>query len=256
MVISTRAGMVVCWANAWLGGLVSLDDAASYAGGPDRAHRVIGVPDEPQPVSWSVALGRLRGAAVTRFLLSLPAPGDPLGLAGPPAFNADATAAGAAVLAVAGDRAYGAVPVLVGPDMTWELRPVAPPAVDTPLRETERELADVLRDATAELEALDLARSHPELQSELARSDRELRSLQLPPGLPPNAVRMIMTATRLEALVGLALRADGAAVTAAEARRRQDAVRPVSAAARRALVSAYAAHDLSLQGSALRDSDR
>ena len=43
-----------------------------------------------------LALGELRRLGASGCSLALPAPGDPLGLAGPPAFNAEALEAGEA----------------------------------------------------------------------------------------------------------------------------------------------------------------
>ena len=58
--------------------------------GEDAVHRVEGLPGESAPVGLTLALGRLRALGVTGLRVALPAPGHPLGLSGPPEFNARA----------------------------------------------------------------------------------------------------------------------------------------------------------------------
>lgn len=255
MLMSTRAGAVVAWGNTWLRGRASLDEASVHSTGDDQMHRVVGLPGEPDPVPWSIAFSRLKRAGVTRMQLALPVAGDPLGLAGPPRFNADATAAGAAVLALLGGpgsttgfgQAYGLVPTVAdspaGEIVRWDAQLVAAPATplaeSLDLRQAERGFGDALRSATATLEQLDVARPQAEVGQILARLDLALREMVIAPVTAPPAARLISTATRLHAMIELAVREDGAAVTADEARRRQAALRPVSAAARRAMVAAY-----------------
>jgi hypothetical protein len=91
-------------------------------------------------------------------------------------------------------------------------------------------VADALAD-------LDVARWRPEVADELMAL-RRTDDLEVPDGTSPRAQRMVALATRCRRIVALALADDGGAVTAAEADRRRDALRPLDRAARRALVAA------------------
>src|SRR5690606_29683754 len=101
------ATALVSWGNAWLTGHVGLDeavDAVERIGGP----QILG--GEPAEVTLRRGLGDLRVGGMAALRLALPMPGDPLGLTGPPELNRAAIEAGAAVVAVLGDRAIGLVP--------------------------------------------------------------------------------------------------------------------------------------------------
>ena len=85
------------WFTAWAGGRAGPEEAMDGlqgSRGPDAPHRVAGLPGEAEPVPLLVAWGRLRRAGAHGAGLALPRPGDPLGLAGPPTFNAEALDAG------------------------------------------------------------------------------------------------------------------------------------------------------------------
>ncbi|WP_097228807.1 hypothetical protein [Streptomyces zhaozhouensis] len=248
-----RVGRLAAWGNALLAGLVSPDDAAAGAVGEDAAHRVAGLPGESGQVGLTLAWGRLRALGAVGLRIALPAPGHPLGLSGPPEFNEAALDAGEAVL-VSG-AALGLVPEVVerGPEddtwceVLWRVSPVRPaPPADVPsLGEAERELAEVMRDATAALTALDVAGSGPVADASLAayRARMERGRQLLAPGYPPRAVRVLELASRVGALVEIA-RGDegGGAVSAGELARREALLRPVERAARRARVAAYNAY--------------
>lgn len=271
-----RAGRLAAWGNALLAGLVSPDDAVTRVVGSDAVHRVAELPDEPEPVGLTLALGRLRALGVVGLRVALPAPGHPLGLSGPPEFNVAAMAAGEAVLAsgpppgtpsggvgVPGGAGVGDPDVVSlglvpevhekGPggdavtEVVWRCLPVrqAPPADVPSLGEAERELAEVLRETTEALTRLDLAGAGPvalaRLEAYRARSGpRRL----LAPGYPPRAVRVLELAQRVGALVAIAEETTehGAAVSAAQIAERQRLLRPVERAARRARVAAYNAY--------------
>ncbi|MFF4650160.1 hypothetical protein [Streptomyces sp. NPDC001380] len=246
----TRAGRLTAWGNALLGGFAPPDDAAAAVTGRDEAHRVAGLPGDADgdrhALTW--ALGRLRALGATGFRLALPAPGHPLGLTGPPEFNARALEAGEAVLTVGGP-ALGLVPEVAwfGPPgdrsatVLWHCSPVreAPPADVPTLREAERELAEGLREATAVLARLDVAGAGPEalraLEAYRRRGHREL----LAPGYPPRAVRVLESAQRIAALLAIAAGGHGAAVSAGEMAARAGVLRPLERTARRAQVAAY-----------------
>lgn len=253
MLEEPRAGRAAAWGNALLAGLVSPDEAAERVVSGDAGHRVAELPGEPEPVGLTLAFGRLRALGAVGLRVALPAPGHPLGLSGPPEFNAAALAAGEAL--VVSGAALGLVPEVaeVGPEgdvlttVVWRCHPVrqAPPADVPSLGEAERELAEVLRDATEALTRLDVAGAGPVAQARLEayRARMERGRQLLAPGYPPRAVRVLELAQRVGALVDIAEEAEpGAAVSAGEIAERDRLLRPVERAARRARVAAYNAY--------------
>jgi len=219
--------------------------------GGDAVHRVEGLPGEPGPVGLSLALGRLRALKVTGLRVALPAPGHPLGLSGPPEFNARALEAEEAVICQG--AALGLVPEVheAGPagdvhvEVVWRVLPVreAPPADVPSLGEAERELAEALREATEVLSRLDVAGSGPVAEAAVDAYRARVEGgggEVLAPGYPSRAVRVLELARRVSLLVSLAVdRGPGGAVSASEMVARGEALRPVERTARRALVAAY-----------------
>lgn len=252
MLSEPRSGRLAAWGNALLAGAVSPDDAAQAIVGEDAAHRVVGLPGEAGPVGLTLALGRLRRLGVTGWRVALPAPGHPLGLSGPPEFNARAL--DAAEAAVGFGAPYGLVPEVseAGPagdvhvEVVWHCLAVreAPPADVPSLGEAERELAEALREATAALTRLDVAASGPaaEAARDAYRARSEAGREVLAPGYPPRAVRVLELARRIGLLVDLAYGGHGGAVTSSEIAARGAALAPVERVARRAQVAAYNAY--------------
>ncbi len=221
--------------------------------GDDAVHRVEGLPGESGHVGLTLAMGRLRTLGVTGLRVALPAPGHPLGLSGPPEFNARALEAEEAVVGFGAP--YGLVPVVyeAGPEgdvhveVLWHCLPVreAPPADVPSLGEAERELAEALRDATRVLSRLDVAGSGPVAEAALDayRARAEAGREVLAPGYPPRAVRVLELAQRVGLLISLAYEnGHGGAVSASEMAARGQALRPVERTARRAQVAAYNAY--------------
>ncbi|MCB5181184.1 hypothetical protein [Streptomyces antimicrobicus] len=250
MLVEPRSGRLAAWGNALLAGLVPPDDAALSIVGEDAVHRVAGLPGESGPVGLTLALGRLRALGVRGLRVALPAPGHPLGLSGPPEFNARALEAEEAVVCVG--AALGLVPSVTqaGPagdvhvSVEWRCLPVreAPPADVPSLGEAERELAEALREATTVLTRLDVAASGPVAEAALAayRARAEAGREALAPGYPPRAVRVLELAQRVGLMISLAYgTGHGGAVSASEMSARSTALRPVERVARRALVAAY-----------------
>ncbi|MFC0602788.1 hypothetical protein [Streptomyces palmae] len=255
MLDEPRSGRLAAWGNALLAGFVSPDEAAQQVVGGDATHRVADLPGESGAVGLTLALGRLRALGAVGLGVALPVPGHPLGLCGPPEFNARALEAGEAV--IASGVPLGLVPEVfeAGPrgdvhtEVVWRCLPVreAPPADVPSLGEAERELAEALREATEVLTRLDLAGSGPVAQAALeayrARAERGREVLA--PGYPPRAVRVLELAQRVGALVSIARapggdgREHGAAVSSSEIAARAEALRPVERTARRAQVAAY-----------------
>ncbi|GAA3795866.1 hypothetical protein GCM10022206_39450 [Streptomyces chiangmaiensis] len=229
---------------------MSPDDAAAAIVGEDASHRVEGLPGESARVGLTIALGRLRSLGASGLRVALPAPGHPLGLSGPPEFNARAMEAEEAVLCHG--AAFGLVPEIheAGPDgdvhvdVLWHCLPIreAPPADVPSLGEAERELAEALREATEVLSRLDVAGSGPVAEAAIdayrARAERGRKVLA--PGYPPRAVRVLELAQRVGLLISVAYEnGHGGAVSASEMAARSQALRPVERTARRAQVAAY-----------------
>ncbi|EST37774.1 hypothetical protein N566_11180 [Streptomycetaceae bacterium MP113-05] len=254
----------MAWGNALLAGEVSPDEAATRITADDARHRVAGLPGphgaaDGKAVGLTLALGRLRLLGTAGLRLALPSSGHPVGLSGPPEFNARALEAGEAVSA--SGAGLGLVPdvCVAGPgtrdsldvhvEVVWRCLRVreAPPADVPTLGEAERELAEALREATDVLTRLDVAGSGPVADAALeayrarAEADRKL----LAPGYPPRAVRVLELAQRVGALIGIAAgdgSVHGAALSSSQITARAETLRPVERTARRAQVAAYNAY--------------
>jgi hypothetical protein len=229
------AGRLAAWGSAALAGAVSPDEAAAQVCGPDDAgHRVVGLPAEPAAVNLAYALARLRTLGATGLRLVLPRAGDPAGLPGPPAFNVEAIARGAAVLTT------GELHLALLPDAraAWAVHPVAEDA-RTPLSvpDAQSQLGAAIREAADLLARLDVARWDPAAAGVLADRSADRRT-QLPPTAPPASHHLLDQATRIAAVVDLAGRGQGASVSAAEMRARAQALAALDAAARRAIEAA------------------
>ena len=162
-------------------------------------------------------------------------PGDPLGLAGPSAFNLEVVDVGEGVVLDGAD--LGLVPHRAGAGVVWSCHPAVsrrqvpdPSEADQSLRQTLVRTTDVLAD-------LDVARWRPEVADELMAL-RQAADFVFPHGMAPRAVRLAALATRCRTIVDLALEDDGGSVTAAEADARRQALGPLDHAARRGLVAA------------------
>lgn len=231
----STAGRLAAWGTAALVGAVSPDDAADQVrGSHDAAHRVIGLPDEPQAVNLPYAFGRLRALGATGLRLVLPVPGDVGGLPGPADFNERATSRGEAVVTT-GTAHLG---LLCESRGTWSVHPVgdAGRAV-LPLPDAARDLTRVMREATELLVRLDLTRWEPAAAEVLAERSRAVRP-ELPMSADVQAQTVLHQALRIARIVELARSGDGAALTAAEMTARAEVLRDLDAAARRAVESA------------------
>ncbi|MFF5261959.1 hypothetical protein ACFY4C_23730 [Actinomadura viridis] len=250
------ATALVAWGNAWLTGHVGLDeavDAVEKVAGPQILSDVpagagAAAPGEAGPgdVTLRRGLGDLRVNGMTGLRLALPAPGDPLGLTGPPGFNRAAVDAGAAVIAVLADRGVGLVP---GEDrrgssyvgVRWQCHDAAPGPPDVPpLPDADRQLMLAMRDATEVLLTVDdVDGVPPEITDALADlRDPDRGDHPLAPGYPQRAHRVAALAGRLALVVDLARLLEGQGLTADQMRRRSEALRLLDRAVRRARVAA------------------
>jgi hypothetical protein len=239
-----RSGVFAAWASAWLAGEAAYDDVVGRVTGADEPHRVAGLPgvDGDVPLGWALPVLRERSPEGVRAVL--PVAGDPRGLPGPGPFTTAALAAGEAVVG----RGIGLVPEVTehgsAQDRTccvrWTAYGAADPAPDPlTVAEAEHELTTATREAASALAALDVASWRPEVADGLARVRRGVTP-DLPPGHDARAVRLLASADRLAAVLELAAAdSPGGAVNGAEARARDEALRPLATAVRRARQAAY-----------------
>lgn len=222
------------WATAWLRGDAVPDLVLDAVIGEDATHAVAGAPGEDGSVTLLAALAALRRAGATGFGLALPAPGDPVGLGGPPAFNAAVLDAGEGVV-VSGCQ-LGLVPTRVGASVVWEVSP-AQRRMLPDVGEADRALRAGLLAAADALARLDVARWRPEVADELMDL-RHPHPVDAPPGVPPRCLELAGRALRALTVVDLALEDDGAAVSASEITLRREALTPLERAGRHALTAA------------------
>ena len=226
------------WFTAWCAGSASLDVARDAIVGDDAAHDVVGLPGrEHESVPLILALGALRAERAAGAGVALPVPGDPVGLGGPPAFNAEALEAEEAVVLDGAD--LGLVPARAGAGVVWRGLPAYERRQLPDLAEADTGLRAALPQAADALAALDVARWRPEVADELMAL-RRTQPLDVPGDMDPRAQRTLATALRCSRIVELALADDGGALTAGEAERRRAALLPLDRAARRAMVAACA----------------
>ncbi|WP_157248754.1 hypothetical protein [Nonomuraea typhae] len=220
---------LVAWGNAWLLGHVTFDEVI------DQVRSVAG----PTMVDDAPITARLVDLRLTQGLrevrLALPAPGDPLGLSGPPEFNAAALDAGQGVICVLADRNVGLVPA---PDLrgssyegtAFTTYPAGAVRADLPsLSEAERDLTDAMRAATEALSGVEgPGQAHP---------GRLEAGGELAPGYPARAHRVSVLAARLSLIVRLA--DEDVGLTSGQMATRAEALRQLDRAIRRAIVAAH-----------------
>jgi hypothetical protein len=248
-------GLMAAWLGAWLSGRAASDDLLTGTQRGDAPHTVRGLPDETGPVPLSRMLPLLRRVSPADVSLRLPVPGDPDGLNG--LMLARTLRAGESV-AVQPHEPDGPGWLLVPetevrgsslePLVTveWELMPIAgqlssSPSNATSLREAERVLSESVTAAAAVIAEIgQVGRLSPEIVAAIqSLRKRSGLKLPLPPGSPAEAIRVLTTAQRLEAVVELA--AGEQPLSAAADARRAEALRDVSRAVRDAFRLAFAA---------------
>lgn len=225
------------WTNAWLAGRTSLDEAETGIRGDDVAHHVHGLPDEEAGTPLVLALGALRRSGAHRLSLAMPEPGDPIGLAGPASFNV--TALDHEEAWIAEGAGLGGVPVLVGSGVQWDVQEAVDPP-PTSVAEADQQLSRALLGAAEKLAELDVARWRPEVADELMALRQVGRREEdgFPPGYSARAEQLAARASRCLLIYELATEDDGGAVTAYDADRRRELLRPLNRAARHGLVAA------------------
>jgi hypothetical protein len=233
--------------RAWRAGIVPFDELADEIAGGEE-HLVADAPGTWRDVPLRDALPIFAKLHPDDIRLVLPAPGDPRGLPGPGELTGAALLVGEAVLA----PEFGLVPEVrrhtSGSGMefetvTWRVHPVPAggvrPVFQISPAEAEAELTTALAEATTQLTRLDVAHWRPELAGALAALRRPDSTANLPPGFDPRSRRLFARAGVLDQVLALAEHnAPGGAVNGYEAQQRDAALRPLTAACRRALVAA------------------
>jgi hypothetical protein len=251
----SHGGLLTAWSGAWLQGRAGADDLLEAVQGADLPHTVDGLPAEPGTAPLARLLGHVRSCAPAHVSLRLPVPGDPDGLAAP--ILAPALSAGEAVVVQPVDPARPGLALVPQPDVRgsereplvgvrWQVlvldrRVSDGPAAPMRLREAEQLLDSALGGAIGVL--LDVGQVH-RLSPEAQEAIRNLRSrrgpdLGLPPGSPADAVRVLVTAERLTAVLRLAV--GNEPLTSSADARRSAALREVATAIRWTRRLAYTA---------------
>ncbi|HLV59738.1 MAG TPA: hypothetical protein VKY81_12880 [Natronosporangium sp.] len=243
-----RSARFVAWVRAWRAGLIPYDDVADeIEANEDHVVCEATGPGSERPLRE--ALAGLSGLHPDHVRLVLPVPGDPRGLPGPGTpFTGRALACGEGVIAGpaglvpevrthvsgSGDAFFSVV------WWTYPLPPQPPGAEPgTSPAEAEAELSAALAEATTRLTALDVAQWRPELAGALAALRNHDDAGELPPVFNPRARRLYARASMLDRLLALADdTSPGGAVNSYEARQRDEALRPLVDACRRAMVAA------------------
>jgi hypothetical protein len=200
----------------------------------DATHAVAGLPGADGTETLVGALARLRSLGATGFGAAFPAEGDPVGLGGPTAFNADALEATEAVVVIG--TGLGLVPHRTGAAIVWSVHPAERRQLPD-VGEADRELRTALLASAESLARLDVARWRPEVADQLMNL-RHRPAVTAPPGVPPRCVDLAGRGLQASGIVDLALEDEGGAVTAYEIEERRAALVPLARAGRRALVAA------------------
>jgi hypothetical protein len=224
------------WGTAWLRGLVVTDLVIDAVLADDATHVVAGLPGTAGSVPLARALAELRLAGAAGVGLALPAPGDPVGLGGPPQLNAAALDAGEAALSSGPAGGLALVPAHVGAATEWTVYAALPRQLSD-VGDADRALRLALQQAAGALADLEVARWRPGAADALLNLHHRPR-LAPPPGTPGRCVELAGRALQALSIVDLALEDDGGAISAAEANLRRGALQPLGAAARRGLVAA------------------
>lgn len=228
------AARLAWWGTSWLRGHVVTDLLLDAVLGDDATHAVAGLPGAETTETLVAALVRLRAAGATSIGAAFPAEGDPVGLGGPRAFNAEALEVGEAV--VVDGTGLGLVPLRTGAAIAW--RAFSAERRQLPdVGEADRELRGALLASADALARLDVARWRPEVADRLMNL-RHREPLAAPAGVPERCVGLAERGLQATEIVALALEDDGGALSSYEIQERRAALTPLDRAGRRALTAA------------------
>jgi len=240
-----RSTRFVTWVRSWRAGLIPYDEIPDEIAEGEE-HLVADVPETWTEVPLREVLRLFAKLHPDEIRVVLPVPGDPRGLPGPGEFTGAALVAEEAVTA----GGYGLVPQVrqhtsgsgdVFETVLWRFfeLPAAPVDPGPGPAEAEGDLNAALAEATAQLARLDVAQWRPELAGALATLRKPDFAGDLPPGYDARARRLYARAAVLDGVLLLAGQsAPGGAVSGYEARQRDEALRPLTMACRRALAAA------------------
>jgi hypothetical protein len=236
-----RSGPLAAWSTAWLAGQAASDEAIRAVTAADAPHRVCHPGGELAPLGQLLIEWR-RVASQVRLVL--PVPGDVRGVPGPPAFRDAARDAGEAVIG----GVLAVVPAVTShypssapTTVLWQCFEVDPsPADPLSVSEAQADLTEAIRACASALAGLGRASWANEPPPALADARRAGEYVNLPPGHPPRAVRLVAQAERLQAVLDLAgTDPTGGAVTQTGMAARAAALRPLATAVRRARLAGY-----------------
>lgn len=250
--IPLRAALLASWGSALLAGHGDVEDAVGAIEGADEPHLAVdgpfGEPDEL--ATW---LAELTESTTLGLRLALPAPGDLLGLVGPPSANQAALAAGEAVVAVPrtpADDVLMLVPDICtfGPPgdqghcVTWRSHRAAATWPDVPtVGQADRELNEQIRESTSTLTALGTTSWSTDATTATTMLRQSARSIVLPESAGPRAQMLAQRAVGVLTILDAAREDDGGALSAHAAQARAASLSPLGRAARRALVASAGA---------------
>lgn len=244
------------WVSAWLHGYAAADDVLDALMPWAGLHEVVAADEltathfdlplpDAMPYSPAMLLATVRRAGATSARLILPVPGDTRGLApgGPRqgSFASDSLRSGQGVLLPSAD--IGVVPQTVAEGVIrWTVHRTSTAGSDwyIGLPDAEHALRCAMRDATATLTELDIARHRPEVRDQIAATLAARPRPPWPDGTPGRVLRVLESADEVTAILIAAAHDDGAAVSAPEARARSEALRPLATAVRAARLAAVA----------------
>src|SRR3954452_16454625 len=152
------SAVLACWLNAWLTSRESTDAVISGCSQPGVAEFT--GPEPGSRVAAGLFLGELRRWGVRQVSSALPAPGDPLGLGGPPGFNADALDSGEGV--VLHGAGLGMVPSRAGDIITWRVAEARAPTYVPSVAEADQALRSTMSRTADSLAELDVASWQPD----------------------------------------------------------------------------------------------
>ena len=244
--LARRSSRFVAWTRAWRAGLVPYDELPEEIA-LDEEHLVADAPGTWTDVPLRDALSVMARLHPDEIRLVLPAPGDPIGLPGPGEFTGAALLAGEGVVAsrlgfVPEVREYTSGSGDTFATVVWRsyaLPAAPPPPVGGGTGEAEADLNAAVLDAATALTRLDIAQWRPELAGAIAALRRPDGGSELPPGYDQRARRLFAKASAVDRMLTLADEsAPGGAINSFEARARDEVLRPLARACRRALVAA------------------
>lgn len=235
---AVAAAAFTAWSAASLRGGASADDVTDAAAAAGLLR--IRTTQDAESVLW--ALARLRNEGYRGARLLLPAPGDVLGLPGPPLLQRQALDAGIAIAFPAGAEPTTRAAVLVpSPEGEWPMQvvdvPVAASSAWPSLRQARAEFATGVAGHATALAELDVAADANGLrQVVLAEDEQPLPAL--PADWDGDRRELLGRARMVAVLAAAAAADDGAAVSAAEATSRAAHLRALAGISRRAIAAA------------------